>query len=207
MRPREPFDAWSHAAGLFGALVGGAWLLSIASTPLALLAVGVYALAATLLFAASTFYHWTRREGDWPQRLDHLAIYAMIAGTYTPVCLLALPEELGRRLLVVEWGLAGLGLAINLLLRGGPHWVRLVIYLAMGWACATDLSTLRAGMGEGAFRLLVLGGALYTGGVVFYATDRTAWPGRRYGHEIWHVLVLLAAAAHFGAVATVVARG
>ena len=201
--PAQPFDALTHAFGGLLGVAGAGWLLARADRPAEGVAAAIYLAGLAAMFGSSALYHWVGgREGSWWQRADHLAIYAMIAGTYTPVCLLALRPETGRPLLALQWGLVATGVAINLALRGGPHWVRLVIYVLQGWACAPVIGELRAALTPSAFAALVAGGLAYTGGIVFFATDRRVWPGRRWGHEIWHLFVLAGAGLHFFTVAS-----
>lgn len=201
--PAQPFDALTHAAGGVLGVAGVLWLLTRADRPVELVAAGLYLFGMAAMFGASALYHWVGgREGSWWQRADHLAIYAMIAGTYTPVCLLALRPETGRPLLGLQWGLVAAGVAINLVLRGGPHWVRIVIYVLQGWACAPVIDELRSSLTPAAFTTLVAGGLAYTGGILFFATDRRVWPGRKCGHEIWHLFVLAGAGLHFFTVAS-----
>ena len=198
-RIRDPFSGISHFVGAGLALVGLGVLTAMAwGQPIKLLAFAVYGIGAVLLYLASAMYHSLHSDSPWPQRLDHMAIYVMIAGTYTPVCLVALRGGLGGTLLTIEWALALVGVAANLGFGGGPHWLRVGLYLGMGWLAALAMPQLRAAMPADAITWLVSGGVIYSLGTIIYATERPRlWPGRFGAHDLWHVFVLVASGCHF----------
>ena len=170
------------------------------------LALGVFGATAVLMFSVSALYHLSplspRRRVY--RRLDHAMIYVFIAGSYTPICLVALwPGVLGRAMLVVIWSLAALGLALDLRrrpLRRGPA---TALYLAMGWAALPIAPALRANPGLGLW--LLVGGIFYTVGALMYWRKRPRWRLGAVGyHELWHLCVIAASAAHFWAIRTYV---
>lgn len=207
---RDPYDGlrpWSavtHGLGIGLGLLGGALLLVrawAAGPAWHLIPFALYALSMIGLYTASTLYHslHTGVAGRVALRkYDHISIYYLIAGSYTPVCLIALPGLAGRVLCGVIWGLALAGTVLTLVWINAPRWMSAGIYLSMGWLAIIMIVPLsRAMPGAGMF-WLVLGGLLYTVGGVLYAVK---WPGRnnpRFGcHEIFHVFILLGSAAHF----------
>ncbi len=180
-------------------------LLLARGHPLKTVAFGIYSVSMVLLYTASALYHSLRvgpRAEDVLMRLDHSAIYLLIAGTYTPICLLALRGAWGWSLFALEWGLALVGIGATLLWRAAPAWVRVALYLVMGWLVAVALGPLRHALPSAAFAGVVAGGVAYSLGVVVYATDRPhLWPGRFSAHDLWHLFVLTGSACHYVTVA------
>ena len=173
---------------VFAAATGDPWRVAAAS---------VYGATLVLLYTASTLYHALpgRRVKMVCQRLDHAAIYLLIAGTYTPFVLVPLRGGWGWSLFGVVWGLAVLGVVLK-----GVFGIRLaalstVVYVVMGWLVLIAAGPLAARLPASGLQWLVVGGVLYTLGVVFFACDRV-----RYAHAVWHVFVLAGSAAHFFAV-------
>ncbi|HET8732829.1 MAG TPA: hemolysin III family protein [Anaeromyxobacteraceae bacterium] len=197
-----------HAGAAVAVLPAAAWLYAQAPSRAAELGALVYGSSLVFLFTVSAIYHrvlWTdpvvRRAVG---RVDHSAIFALIAGTYTPFCLL-LGAPTGTWLLVTVWASAALGMAVVVFLPGTPKPVRSALYVLLGWLVVPFLPRLGALLGLRPFALLVAGGALYTVGAVIYAARRPdPWP-RVFGfHEIFHLLVVAAAALQFAAVAEAV---
>jgi hemolysin III len=197
---REPFNAVSHFVGAILAVVGMMYLLFLSRTdPRAMVGFAIYGVFATLLFAASAAYHWSNRGGYWLQKLDHIAIYLMIAGTYTPVCLLGLPGTSGTVVLALEWILAAIGVTATITMEKPPTWLRLVLYLAMGWMVLPLIGLLGRTITAAGLAWMIAGGLAYTFGTVIYASKRpNPWPGRFGFHEIWHLFVLAGGTCHFG---------
>ena len=199
----ERFNGYSHLAGTALAAAGASFLLSTRALD-AWKATGLAVYGATLviLFAVSMLYHSLRgRAKPVLRKLDHCAIYLLIAGTYTPFALVTLRGAWGWSLLGAVWGLAVLGIVQELVLGRGARVLSLVLYLAMGWMGLVAIQPLAAGLGAAGLGWLVAGGALYTGGLPFYALD-----GRfRHFHGVWHLFVLGGSSAHFVAVAGYVA--
>jgi hemolysin III len=198
-----------HQWAFFAAVVAGACLVVLADGLRERFAAWVYATALAVMFGASAIYHrvdWrTPARRAWARRLDHAAIFLFIAGTYTPFALLAFDGALPVVTLVAIWGAAAIGLALNLAWIDGPRWLSTVAYLSVGWVGVIAVPQLVTNAGLTAALLVVGGGALYTVGAAVYAFR---WPDpspTTFGfHEIFHLLVLAAAAAQFAAVSMVV---
>ena len=160
-----------------------------------------------LLFATSALYHrvyWPSSIRHLIGRIDHSAIFLLIAGTYTPFCLLLGPGT-GHGLLGLVWVAAALGIGLEIGWRRLPKGLRAGLYVLLGWFIVPVLPALRAAVGDRALVLLVVGGAFYTVGAVIYATRRPDPFPRVFGfHEIFHLLVIAAAACHFLVVAAAV---
>jgi hemolysin III len=196
---RDPFSGISHYVGAVFAVIGLVVLIALAEgRPWHLAAYLVYGVGAILLYMASGVYHTLHSDSPWPQRFDHMAIYVMIAGTYTPVCLVPLRGPMGYGILAVEWSLALIGVLANVFLGGGPHWLRVSLYLIMGWLALIAMPQLQASLPPQAITWLVAGGITYTLGTIIYATERPRlWPGKFAAHDLWHLFVLAASACHF----------
>jgi len=195
---REPFNAISH---LVGAILVAACTVALCLVnkfdPIAIAAFIVFGLGAMFMFSSSSAYHWTKTVKPWLQRLDHSAIFVMIAASYTPICLLALSPPLSVYVLCLQWGLALFGLLWNFLVGKPPTWVRLTLYLTMGWMAVFLLPSLRLDQPVVVLSLLLAGGVFYSVGVIFYSLKRPIlWPNRFGAHEIWHLFVLGGAASH-----------
>lgn len=162
----------------------------------------------TGLFAISAVYHvpmWTPARRQWLRRLDHAAIYLQIAGTYTPICLLALPAAAGESLLSAIWCAATAGIAKSILWVRAPKPVSAALYVGLGWAVVARWQAVVTGLGPVGFALMLCGGVLYTVGAVIYALRKPDPMPQVFGyHEIFHALVIAAAACHFVMVVRVV---
>jgi hemolysin III len=202
----------SHEYGFFVSLACGTGLILAASEGRARLAAAIYAVAVSALLGTSALYHrvtWRPRARRWMRRLDHSMIFVLIAGTYTPVALLALHGSLARTILIVVWAGALGGVVFKLLWIDAPKWVFAAVYLALGWVSAAIFGQLPAAIGWLGVAGLAAGGLLYTLGAVVYASG---WPNpapRTFGyHEVFHALVLAAASLHYAVIAfDVVPRG
>lgn len=152
------------------------------------------------MFASSAVYHLAQTSEKnilTLKRIDHMAIFAMIAGTYTPICLISLRDSFGWTLLISVWGIAISGILLKIFWIGAPRWLSTLIYVAMGWACVFGLSTMKAAMPEASFDWLVYGGVAYTVGAVVYGTKwPNPWPSNFGFHEIWHLFVMAGAFSH-----------
>jgi hemolysin III len=169
-------------------------------------------MAVSGLLGTSALYHrhnWGPKARRWMRRLDHSMIFVLIAGTYTPVALLALKGSLATTILIVVWSGALGGVIFKLVWIDAPKWVFALVYLALGWVSAAILGQLPAAIGWLGVAGLALGGLLYTLGAVVYASGRpNPWPKTFGYHEIFHVLVVLAAALHYAVIAfAVLPRG
>jgi hemolysin III len=196
----------SHEWAFFVSLVLGAALIVAAKGAEATLAVSIYALSLSALFGTSALYHrvdWRRPEvRRWMRRLDHSMIFFLIAGTYTPFALLVLDGPLADAILVVVWLGALAGAVVEMIWIEHPKWVAALIYIALGWVAAAAFPGLWGEIGTAGVLLVAAGGVLYTAGAVVYATQRPNPSPSVFGyHEVFHALVIAAAAAHFAAVA------
>ena len=195
----------SHQWAFFVSLALAPVLLVIAPDGRARLAAGIYAASVSGLLGTSALYHrhdWTQRARMWMRRLDHSMIFVLIAGTYTPFALLVLHGGLARAILIVVWGGAAAGIVVNLLWTSAPKPVTAAIYLALAWVAVAAMGDMWGEIGPVGVGLLVAGGILYTAGAIIYALGRPNPIPDVFGyHEVFHALVVAAAAAHFAAVA------
>jgi hemolysin III len=196
----------SHEWAFFASLVAGAALIVAAGSPRARIAVGIYAMSLCALFGTSALYHrvnWTRPEiRRWMRRLDHSMIFVLIAGTYTPFAVLVLSGALADVILVVVWAGALAGSIVEMIWIEAPKWVTALIYMSLGWVGIAAFPGLLEHAGLAAVCLIGAGGLIYTAGAIVYATGRPDPDPAVFGyHEVFHVLVIAAAALHFAAVA------
>jgi hemolysin III len=196
----------SHEWAFFISLGFGTALILLAKTPKATFAVAIYAVSLSALFGTSALYHrvnWTRPNVRlWMRRLDHSMIFFLIAGTYTPFALLVLHGALASAILIVVWIGAIAGAIVEMVWIDHPKWVGALIYLSLGWVVAVAFPALWSTIGVAGSLLVAVGGLLYTAGAVVYATQRPNPNPAIFGyHEVFHLLVIAAAIAHFSAVA------
>jgi hemolysin III len=196
----------SHEWAFFVSLFLGAGLIVAAKTPKATMAVAIYAVSLSALLGTSALYHrvdWKRPNvRRWMRRLDHSMIFFLIAGTYTPFALLVLDGPLADAILVVVWIGAIAGAIVEMVWIEHPKWVAALIYISLGWVAIAAFPGLFSEIGVTGTLLVAAGGLLYTAGAVVYATQRpNPSPGVFGYHEVFHALVIAAAAAHFAAVA------
>lgn len=199
---REPFNGISHLAGALLSVVALVALLVLTwGRPWATLACALYGVSLILLYAASSLYHSLRVSRDvhhWLGRFDYIAIFLLIAGTYAPLCLVTLRHTVGWHLMLAEYGLALLGIAGVVFWKRIPDWVRIVLYLVMGWLIVPVLPHLRQLLPAEAIGWLLAGGIVYMIGVVVFAFDRpNLWPGRNIAHGLWHLFVIGGSACHY----------
>ena len=194
-----------HQYAFFVSLVLGAALVIVADGARARVATGIYAFAVSGLLGTSALYHrhnWSKRARAWMRRLDHSMIFVLIAGTYTPFALLVLDGTLAHAILIVVWAGALGGIVLNLVWITAPRWLIAAVYVALGWVAVAAMPALAHKLGAAGVALLMGGGLLYTAGAVIYATKRPNPAPEVFGyHEIFHALVVAAAAAHFAVVA------
>jgi hemolysin III len=211
MRIREPFNAGSHLIGLLLAALGTWFLLGSADTGTQLLAFAVYGATLMLLYAASTVYHGLPLGEVGLRRLrtlDHIAIYFLIAGTYTPVAMITLHDSGGPALLAASWAIAAVGIPFKIRWLDAPVWISTGTYLGMGYLALVAVVPLGRSVGASGLAWLVAGGIAYTIGAVIYARERPDFlPGRFGHHGLWHLLVLAGSACHFAFIALHIASG
>jgi len=184
----------------------GVALVVAADDARARVAVSVYAATLVALFGVSALYHrltWISVSARrWMRRLDHSMIFMLIAGTYTPFALLALHGQLAQAILVAVWTGALIGATFNLLWGNAPAWLLAVVYISLGWVAVAAVPQLAAALGVAGLSLLGLGGVLYTAGAVIYAVKRpNPFPGVFGYHEVFHALVIAAAAIQYAVIA------
>ncbi|RZU72556.1 hemolysin III [Micromonospora kangleipakensis] len=194
---------WLHTYAFFVALVCGIVLCSIAAARpgwAPLVSCLVYSLTVCGLFGTSALYHrrvWSERGYQIMRRLDHSMIFLFIAGTYTPFCALLLDTRHASIMLGLVWGGALAGVAVKLIWPHAPRWVSAPLYLALGWVAVTMLPEILHSGGVTALVLLIVGGAIYSVGAVFYALRRpNPWPTVFGHHEFFHACTLVAAICH-----------
>jgi hemolysin III len=201
-----------HQWAFFVSVPCGAGLILAASGGRARLAAAIYAVAVSALLGTSALYHrvtWRPAARRWMRRLDHSMIFVLIAGTYTPVALLALKGSLASAILIVLWAGALGGVLFKLLWIDAPKWLLATVYILLGFVSAAVFGQLPAAIGWLGVAGLGAGGLLYTAGAIVYASERPDPVPAVFGyHEVFHVLVLLAAALHYAVIAfAVLPRG
>ncbi len=192
----EQLNAWTHG---IGAALGIAALVLLIiyvdnTKPWNLFSVIVYGISIIVLFLASTFYHAVKGEKrkHYFRIVDHVSIYFLIAGTYTPVLLITLTDSLGWPLFWTVWGIAAFGVILKLFFTGKFEIFSTLLYLVMGWLIIFDFSNLSDEIGPNGILWLFAGGLSYTVGIIFYALQKVP-----YFHVIWHLFVLAGAICHF----------
>ena len=192
----ERLHAYSHALGIFLGILGAFLLLmeNKGKSNYATVAILIYSFTVILLFSASTFYHYVSNL-ELKRRLrivDHVSIYFLIAGTYTPVALISLTNGNGFLIFYTVWGIALVGTLFKVFYTGKFEILSLILYLAMGWLIVLDYPNLLENTTPRGIDLLMLGGAFYTIGILFYAIRKIP-----YNHLIWHFFVLGGAISHW----------
>ena len=202
---REPVNSLTHWAGALLGLVGLVALLIVGwSTPAKIVSLSIYGISLIAMFSASATYHMVRAKDKVLvilRKLDHSAIYLLIAGTYTPFCVNAFSGFWKWGMLSIIWSLALVGIIVKVFYIKAPRWLNAGIYVVMGWLCVGAAGQMLAVLPAWVFVWLIIGGVVYTLGAVVYITKFfNFWPGVFGFHEVWHIFVMLAAAAHFVAV-------
>lgn len=203
---REPGSAITHFIGMMLAIFASVPLLLKAAFDAGrtgIIAMAIFMTSMILLYAASTLYHSVNLSGKKLKifrKIDHMMIFVLIAGSYTPVCLLVLEPRSGHRLLVAVWGIAVMGMLIKALWITCPKWFSSIIYIAMGWACISVFGQLLTSLSRAAFLWLLAGGIFYTVGGVIYALKLPVFNQihKNFGsHEIFHLFVMAGSICHF----------
>jgi hemolysin III len=204
LRPR--LRGVSHQWAFFVSIGTGVALVLAAPTPKATVAAAIYGASVAALFGSSAIYHRVRWASaaarQWMRRIDHSMIFVLIAGTYTPFLLLSLGGTLGTAGLALIWGLALGGIVMQLVWVDAPRPVTAAVYIGLGWVAVIGMPVLAPAVGLAAIALVGAGGLLYTAGAVIYARRRPDPAPAVFGyHEIFHLLVIAAAALQFAAIA------
>lgn len=202
-RLRDPFAGASHMVGAGLSAAGLVVLLCLSrGKPWHVSAFSIYGASLIILYTASTLLHSVRtacpRKTERFLIFDQVAIFFLIAGTYTPLCLVTLRGPWGWSLLGVVWGLAIAGAAMRIFWRRAPLWLPQLLYLVMGWLCVVAYHPILRAFSLQALGWLLAGGIIYSVGAVIYATERPRlWPGRFGSHDLWHVFVLAGSGCHY----------
>jgi hemolysin III len=201
----------SHIAATFAAVVGALCLYLLAESAGEYISAAIYSSALLLLFGLSATYHsfpWSPRPRQVLRRLDHSMIFLLIAGSYTPFCLLALGTAWSLALLSVVWLLAGAGVALKLAWVDSPRWLSVLLYVALGWLAVVAAPVLAATLPLSTILVLLAGGMLYTVGGLVYALRRPDPAPSVFGyHEVFHLFVIAGAATHYGLVVALFVDG
>jgi hemolysin III len=196
----EKFNAWTHLVGAILATIGAVWMLVVATMSgdiWKIISVAVYGVALVMLYSASTVYHSVRgRAKVIMQKVDHFSIYLLIAGSYTPFCLVTLHGTWGWTLFGIVWTLAIIGILQEIKPRSEARVMSIVIYAVMGWIVLVAVNPLIAALGMTGFIWLALGGVFYTVGIIFFAFDTKV----RHFHGVWHLFVIAGSLLHFVAI-------
>lgn len=209
---RDPVSGLTHLAAAVLALIGLVGLLWIGwGDLLKEISLMVYGIGLVLMFSSSAVYHMVKAGPgvtQWLRKLDHSAIYLLIAGTYTPICLYFFSGFWRLGLLAIVWSMALAGVVVKLFIIRAPRWLTAGVYLVMGWLSVMAVKEIVTRMPPGALVWLVLGGLFFTIGAIIYIRK---WPDFYPGvfgfHEVWHIFVILGALSHFIVIAAFVAGG
>lgn len=204
MKMREPVSGLTH---LFGAVLSvvGIIILIVTCTKnnmySNIFALVIFGISLVGLYSASSVYHLvniSKKAIRVLRKIDHCMIYVLIAGTYTPICLISLKGKTGTILLIIIWSMAAAGIALKLLWFNAPRWLYTLFYVVMGWAAVFTISPLSKIFPNLAMFYLFAGGVSYTVGAVFYALKKPIFKNKIFGfHEIFHIFVLIGSAFHF----------
>ena len=199
---RDPVSGLTHLTGAVLAFFGLIVMVSIAwGETSKLVSVLIYGISLILMFAASATYHMTISSPkiiSILRKVDHAAIYLLIAGTYTPFCINAFSGFWKWGLLSIIWALALIGVGIKVFIIRVPRWVNAGVYLIMGWLVISAIGEMQKTLSPQSITWLIVGGVIYTLGAVVYITKKLDFRPDVFGfHEVWHIFVMLAAAAHY----------
>lgn len=202
---REPVNSLTHWGGAILALIGLIALLIVGwSTPAKIISLTIYGLSLIFLFSASATYHMVLVKDkalEIFRKLDHAAIYVLIAGTYTPFCVNVFEGFWKWGMLSIIWSLAIIGIVVKIFYIKSPRWLSAGIYVIMGWLSVAAAGQMLSALPTWVFVWLLIGGIIYTLGAIVYSTKIFNFKPGVFGfHEVWHIFVLLAAISHFVAV-------
>lgn len=202
LKMKEPVNTWTHFATFLAGIVGLIFVVVMTRNDLArLITMTIYGVSVVTLFGASSLYHWIKTTPSRElllKKLDHVSIYFLIAGSYTPLFYFALSGTWRWAMLGAVWGVAVIGMLLKLWFIGLPRWISTVFYLLLGWIAIVPFIQLAHTLAPGILGLMIGGGVAYTIGAVIYATKCcNFWP-RRFGfHEVFHLFVSAGGVTHF----------
>lgn len=205
-KPKDPGSAITHFIGMLMAIFASTPLLiKAANKPdkIHLISLAIFMVSMILLYGASTTYHslnLSERTNRVLRKIDHMMIFVLIAGSYTPICLIVLGKGTGTMLFALVWGIAIVGIVIKALWITCPKWFSSVLYIAMGWVCVLAFTPLVNALSKQAFGWLLAGGIIYTVGGIIYALKLPIFNGKHknFGsHEIFHLFVMGGSICHF----------
>lgn len=203
---KDPGSAITHFIGVLMAILSGIPLLFKAArepNKIYLISLSIYLISMILLYLASTTYHSldiSPKINLWLRKIDHMMIFVLIAGTYTPICLISLKGKTGIILLSIVWSFAIIGILLKFLWINCPKWVSSILYIGMGWTCVLAFTNLLDALSSGAFGWLLAGGIIYTIGGVIYALKLPIFNSihKNFGsHEIFHIFVMCGSVCHY----------
>jgi hemolysin III len=204
---REPVNSLTHWGGALLALIGLIALLIVGWThgaPAKIISLAIYGTSLIFMFSASATYHMVRvkeKALEIFRKVDHSAIYVLIAGTYTPFCVNAFTGFWKWGILIIIWSLAVIGIVVKIFYIRAPRWLNAGIYIVMGWLSLATAGQMLAHLPAWVLTWLIIGGVTYTLGAVVYMTKIFNFKPNVFGfHEVWHIFVLLAAIFHYIAV-------
>ena len=196
----ERFNMLTHLVGTAAAIIGTILLIASGleeSDPWKVVGFSIYGVSLILLYMASTLYHtFTGKLKGFFKKVDHLAIYLLIAGSYTPFLLGPLRESVGWPVFITVWSLVGIGFIVEFLPWDKRRVIPLLLYLGMGWFAVLVAKPMMEALTLQGFLWVIAGGLFYTGGVLFYIFDHT----HRYAHGVWHLFVLAGSTSHYVAI-------
>jgi len=207
---REPVNGLTHFFAAIGAVIGSGILINIGGNNLMkTITLSVYGVSIIFLFGASATYHLVKAGPKIIvilRKLDHAAIYLLIAGTYTPICAIMFAGFWRWGILAIVWSFAVIGIIVNMFIMNAPRWLTAGVYVVMGWLCLLAIGEMLRVLPAGALIWLGFGGVIYTLGAVAYVTKTLDFfPGKFGFHEVWHIFVILGALAHFISIAVYIA--
>ncbi|MBF0204964.1 MAG: hemolysin III family protein [Desulfamplus sp.] len=201
---REPVNAITHMAGAVASLAGLILLVVFASINAGawhIVSFSIFGSTLLMMYTASSLYHavnLSEKGIKTMRQIDHIMIFLLIAGSYTPFCLVPLKGAWGWTLFGLVWGMALLGSVLKIFFMNIPRWISTLIYTTMGWLCIIAIYPLFKTLETASFLWLIAGGLFYSGGAVIYGLKRpNPWPGVMGFHEIWHLFVLSGSFCHF----------
>jgi len=202
LKMKEPVNTWTHFIAFVAAIVGLVFLIIMCKNSISkLVTMTIYGLSMILLYGASSLYHWvqtTPQKELFLKKIDHIAIYFLIAGSYTPVFYYGLEGAWRWAMLISVWSLALLGMALKIWFIHAPRYVSSAFYVSLGWIALVPFLQLIKHLPLGAIILMAVGGVLYTMGAVIYATKIFDFFPKRFGfHEIFHLFIAAGSIVHF----------